>query len=1177
MTECHELYEARSPNYLLVHRDLDKIPEPELSPIASDSETLVPHVPSILGPRDESWDLRYTTDRIHRACLVRSNWKCLDGVGERNPNAWRAQFGVSGWKQYFAEDCGYPWEKMAHVTWEQWEYWVKGGTEKTIDKVFDAAETFRKQAAAKKRVDQGQQTSEWGTPAKRWGGVGAGEEDVKKAVEEEDAAAKGAVEEDCAAKRGVEEVSGAPSVDKDTAEGATSATAEDSSSSATAEEKRVHQGQQTWGTPAKRRGGGKKRRAKKRAEEGEVDHAEKAVEEDSAAKKEEDAAAEEDSAAKKEEDAAAKGAVEEDSAAERAVEPMADKDTAEGASSATAEDSSSSATAEDSSAAAEDSSATAAAEGSSAAAEGSSATAGGFVGKGGSVPADGAGSSATNPPRRQEPPFDDEDTSGKGALAADVEGARKDASVESGEERVLNATTTEEEATESRTQGSIKAASSAEEEDTSLEEGVPVPAEGASSATAEDSSSAEDSSAAAEGSSAPGGFFGIEGGSGVVVEEVDRKDVGTNNGSSSVVEEQHTPTVPLLVGDTSGKDALAADVDSAVARKDASVESGEERVATTTEEEGTESRTQGSITASSAEDISLEEGVPVPAEDPSDKNALAADVEVARKDASVESGEDESRVLNTTEDEGTESRTPGKWEYWGSADTSSEVWSTAGEFVAKPPTPSKSIRIEDPLEFLKQKKSLFLNRFTFGEDYRPNWDGSDYWTEVGGSPPPSIPPSSIAPSPKLSAVSSPVTDSPLLLEEHHELVSGDHDAMNKALAASPQSNKIPKEESSQLLLVPTPAPAAEKSSSSWSWYNKGYYPYQDSRASTSSRDQYWSSSKWTSHNTTSWATGEKVCRKNTGCARAWETPADQFHDCSAPWEHFGFLPDDLSPLSPQLQDDLAARRATVMRTGEQWHANQGIVPFSKGNDPVVQLPGRSKKKSAPSADESSGDEDKARSPTSICKNSEKNVGRVESSAADGGESAADLPRRADSTDSVDSTEDSAIPLDNEGIFYVDARDGLRAAEKPCAFVTFLWGGSTEYLLGAIVLGKSLRLTNTKHELLCLHTDDVPEICVLRKYWKTQRIAHVPATNRLFGGYKESSRFCYVFSKLHALRLTQYRKVIVLDIDMIVQKVSLRDFYSLLGTIGCAIQGPPDPFYASLCLNGGSIFPIDWKL
>ena len=43
-----------------------------------------------------------------------------------------------------------------------------------------------------------------------------------------------------------------------------------------------------------------------------------------------------------------------------------------------------------------------------------------------------------------------------------------------------------------------------------------------------------------------------------------------------------------------------------------------------------------------------------------------------------------------------------------------------------------------------------------------------------------------------------------------------------------------------------------------------------------------------------------------------------------------------------------------------------------------------------------------------------------------------------------------------------------------AYLICLWGSSPEYMLGAMVLGASIRKTKSKHDRVCLFTDDVPE-------------------------------------------------------------------------------------------------------
>jgi len=103
-----------------------------------------------------------------------------------------------------------------------------------------------------------------------------------------------------------------------------------------------------------------------------------------------------------------------------------------------------------------------------------------------------------------------------------------------------------------------------------------------------------------------------------------------------------------------------------------------------------------------------------------------------------------------------------------------------------------------------------------------------------------------------------------------------------------------------------------------------------------------------------------------------------------------------------------------------------------------------------------------------------------------------------------------------------------------AYVVAMWGYSPTYVLGAMVLGKSLLLTGTKKDLVVLHTSDVIGLDLLRKVgWKTVLIDEVESTDALFGGTR--GRFSRVFNKLHLFGLTQYDKVCMLDIDMLVTK------------------------------------------
>ena len=57
-----------------------------------------------------------------------------------------------------------------------------------------------------------------------------------------------------------------------------------------------------------------------------------------------------------------------------------------------------------------------------------------------------------------------------------------------------------------------------------------------------------------------------------------------------------------------------------------------------------------------------------------------------------------------------------------------------------------------------------------------------------------------------------------------------------------------------------------------------------------------------------------------------------------------------------------------------------------------------------------------------------------------------------------------------------------------------WGNSTDYVLGAMVLGHSIKRTGSPHARVCLHTDDVsqPHLALLSKLWDCRLIQHVDA-------------------------------------------------------------------------------------
>eukprot|EP00928_Gymnodinium_smaydae_P019371 TRINITY_DN17420_c0_g2_i2.p1 TRINITY_DN17420_c0_g2~~TRINITY_DN17420_c0_g2_i2.p1 ORF type:complete len:804 (-),score=130.76 TRINITY_DN17420_c0_g2_i2:181-2523(-) len=119
-----------------------------------------------------------------------------------------------------------------------------------------------------------------------------------------------------------------------------------------------------------------------------------------------------------------------------------------------------------------------------------------------------------------------------------------------------------------------------------------------------------------------------------------------------------------------------------------------------------------------------------------------------------------------------------------------------------------------------------------------------------------------------------------------------------------------------------------------------------------------------------------------------------------------------------------------------------------------------------------------------------------------------------------------------------ARQTPEAARGCFAFVISLWGQSIDYVLGALVLGHSLRRTGTKHSLVCLYTADVPArfVEILSRLWDCRLIEHINACTEALS-YQEHGgqphRFDKVFTKLRVMELTDFEKVLLMDIDLIV--------------------------------------------
>ena len=111
---------------------------------------------------------------------------------------------------------------------------------------------------------------------------------------------------------------------------------------------------------------------------------------------------------------------------------------------------------------------------------------------------------------------------------------------------------------------------------------------------------------------------------------------------------------------------------------------------------------------------------------------------------------------------------------------------------------------------------------------------------------------------------------------------------------------------------------------------------------------------------------------------------------------------------------------------------------------------------------------------------------------------------------------------------------LRPSVAPrYAYVAALWGANPGFSLGALVLGAMLKRHGTKHDLVLLYTDDVPgsSRLMLSEIWKLKLVGRVNGDPGLF--VTPGTRFDGVFTKLHVLGLTEYTKVLMMDLDLAV--------------------------------------------
>ena len=129
-------------------------------------------------------------------------------------------------------------------------------------------------------------------------------------------------------------------------------------------------------------------------------------------------------------------------------------------------------------------------------------------------------------------------------------------------------------------------------------------------------------------------------------------------------------------------------------------------------------------------------------------------------------------------------------------------------------------------------------------------------------------------------------------------------------------------------------------------------------------------------------------------------------------------------------------------------------------------------------------------------------------------------------------------------------------KSDCAFVTVLWSGDNptgnlDICMQALVLGYSLRAcdkygrTTSRHARVLLATPDLarqPMFQALRIHWDVREINHIDVHEHVLSKCKE--RFKYVFTKLRVMELIEFRRVILLDADMMVKGGTVDEMFDL---------------------------------
>ena len=117
-----------------------------------------------------------------------------------------------------------------------------------------------------------------------------------------------------------------------------------------------------------------------------------------------------------------------------------------------------------------------------------------------------------------------------------------------------------------------------------------------------------------------------------------------------------------------------------------------------------------------------------------------------------------------------------------------------------------------------------------------------------------------------------------------------------------------------------------------------------------------------------------------------------------------------------------------------------------------------------------------------------------------------------------------------------------AADSEFAYATVIFGDDPRFPLEAAVMGASLK-ARTKMDMVCLHTEEVPEVwreVLVSVGWKLQEVQHTDYSSQV---YKKEGRFAGVFTKLQVVGLDQYSKVVMLDSDMLIRCADIDEIFT----------------------------------